>query len=106
MRVKCFGVKGCDVTWQLMLTDINDYGGGGTYFRSLKKTVKLRKGQALIHPGELYHKGLDITFGIRELVVCFLDGFDPQIIDGSDPSQSLPEHELNIVMFPDAPGND
>jgi hypothetical protein len=88
------------VTWQLMLTDIDDYEGGGTYFRGLKKTVKLRKGQVLIHPGELYHKGLDIASGIRELVVCFLDGFDPQILDRSEPNESLPEHEKDIVCFP------
>jgi hypothetical protein len=34
-----------------------------------------------VHPGELYHKGIDIEEGVRDLVVCFMDGFDPQIDD-------------------------
>ena len=43
---------GCDITWQAMLTRLDEYEGGGTYFRCLRKTVKLRQGQVLVHPGE------------------------------------------------------
>jgi len=81
-----------------MLTDLDEYKGGGTYFRSLRKTIKLRLGQVLVHPGELYHKGIDITSGIRELVVCFLDGFDPEIMDKSDPKNDSVENEKNIFV--------
>lgn len=35
-----------------MLTRIDEYEGGGTYFRSLRKTIKLQQGQVLVHPGE------------------------------------------------------
>ena len=72
---------GCDITWQAMLSRPNEYAGGGTYFCSLKKTIKLRQGQVLIHPGKLYHKGVDIITGIRMMIVCFMDGFDPNIVD-------------------------
>ncbi|GMH57476.1 hypothetical protein TL16_g02388 [Triparma laevis f. inornata] len=42
---------GCNITWNLMLSDETDYDGGGTYIRCLRKTVKLLQGQVLIHPG-------------------------------------------------------
>lgn len=90
---------GCDITWQLMLTRLDEYEGGGTYFRCLRKTLKLEQGQVLIHPGELYHKGLDITSGIRYLIVCFMDGFDPKIIDDSEPSEDREEYGKNICIY-------
>ena len=74
---------GCDITWSAMLTRLDEYEGGGTYFRSLRKTIRLRQGQVLVHPGELYHKGIDITYGIRTLLVCFTDGMNPKILDDS-----------------------
>ena len=43
---------GCDITWQAVLTRLDEYEGGGTYFRCLRKTVKLQQGQVLVHPGE------------------------------------------------------
>jgi hypothetical protein len=47
---------GSDFTWQLMLMDVNEYEGGGTYMRCMRETIKLHQGQVLVHPGELYHK--------------------------------------------------
>jgi hypothetical protein len=70
--------------------------GGGTYFSCLQRTIRLKKGQVLIHPGTLYHKGVDITSGVRNLLVCFMDGFDPKIQDTSDWSNDLPEWEDRI----------
>ena len=70
---------GCDVTWQAMLTRQDEYEGGGTYFRCLRKTIRLKQGQVLVHPGELYHKGIDITYGVRCLLVCFTDGFSKSL---------------------------
>ena len=44
---------GCDITWNAMLSKISEYEGGGTYIRALRKTIRLRQGQVLVHPGEL-----------------------------------------------------
>lgn len=89
---------GCDMTFQIMLSDINDYTGGGTFFRCMKKTLKLQQGQVLVHPGELYHKGVDITSGVRFLVVGFMDGFNPQIYDESNENDCNQEDEKDIIM--------
>ena len=40
---------------QAMLTRIDEYEGGGTYFRALRKTVKLQQGQVLVHPGKILY---------------------------------------------------
>jgi len=88
---------GCHITMQLMLSDRNEYKGGGTYFRALRKTIKLRKGQVLCHPGSLLHKGVDIIEGVRKLVVCFMDGFDTGIIDTSLESNYRAKYEANVV---------
>jgi hypothetical protein len=45
---------GCDITWQAMLTRNDEYEGGGTYFRCLRKTVLLKQGQVLVHPGKTH----------------------------------------------------
>jgi len=88
---------GCDITWSLMLTDSDEYDGGGTYVRCLRKTVKIRKGQVLVHPGELYHKGVPITSGCRLLAICFMDGFNPHIYDPSNNENDKEEYELTII---------
>ena len=44
---------GCDFTWSLMLSGNGEYEGGGTYIRCLRKTIMLKQGQILVHPGEL-----------------------------------------------------
>lgn len=90
---------GCDITWQIMLSDLSEYEGGGTYFRSLKQTIKLRQGQVLVHPGELYHKGVDITEGTRLLIVGFMDGFDPKILDDSTSRDEHEEYEATVHMY-------
>ena len=89
---------GCDITWQAMLTRLDEYEGGGTYIRCIRKTVKLQLGQILVHPGELYHKGVDITYGTRFLLVCFMDGFDPKIMDESQPNEDREEYEQNVII--------
>lgn len=90
---------GSNWTWNLMLSDSKEYEGGGTFFRCLQQTIRLRQGQLLIHPGDFYHKGVDITSGERRLAVCFLDGFDPRI---PDPSSSewdpVPLNEENVLV--------
>lgn len=49
--------------------------------------------------GELYHKGLDITYGIRCLLVCFTDGFSPKILDDSKAENDDPAYEKNTVLY-------
>ena len=90
---------GCDITWNAMLAKSSEYEGGGTYIRALRKTVRLEQGQVLVHPGELYHKGVDITSGIRALIVCFMDGFDPHIVDHSSAQNDRVEYEKNVRSY-------
>lgn len=59
-----------------MLSSEQDYDGGGTYFKALNQTLKLKIGQVLVHPGNLLHSGIGITRGERFLAISFLDGFD------------------------------
>jgi hypothetical protein len=67
----------CDVTAQLMLSAPRDYVGGGTYFPDLgaeddsMATVRLERGDLLLHPGKLVHAGRLITSGQRYLLVWF-----------------------------------
>lgn len=51
-----FYLDGCDITWQAMLTRNDEYEGGGTYFRCLRKTVVLKQGQVLVHPGKIFFR--------------------------------------------------
>lgn len=87
---------GCDITWNCMLSKSTEYDGGGTYIRALRKTVRLEQGQVLVHPGELYHKGCDITRGERALIVCFMDGFNPHLVDPSSAQEDKEVYEKNI----------
>jgi len=90
---------GCNISWNLMLSRMSDYTGGGTYIRCLKKTVKLSQGQVLIHPGELFHKGVDIASGTRYLIVCFVDGYDIEIPDPSSSKGSHTKYEGNTIRY-------
>ncbi len=90
---------GCAITWNLMLSRSTDYDGGGTYIRRIMKTVKLQQGQVLVHPGELFHCGVEITRGTRYLAVCFTDGWDPEILDNSSAGPKHKKAEKNSVRF-------
>lgn len=61
------------ITINVLLSDNGDFGGGGTYLKAIDKTIKLEQGEVLIHPGNLEHAGADITFGVRQLLVAFLE---------------------------------
>mmetsp|Transcript_18968 Transcript_18968/g.28123 ORF Transcript_18968/g.28123 Transcript_18968/m.28123 type:complete len:340 (-) Transcript_18968:216-1235(-) len=60
------------ITVNVLLSDNDDFGGGGTYISAIDKTIKLEQGEMLIHLGNLEHAGADITFGVRRLLVAFL----------------------------------
>lgn len=61
----------CDVTANLVLSPHTAYGGGGTMIPALGETVRLDKGEFLMHPGSLLHAGRNITWGNRYLMVFF-----------------------------------
>lgn len=61
------------LTINVLLSEGNDFGGGGTYIEAIDRTLKLKQGEVLIHPGNLEHAGRDITFGVRHLLVAFLE---------------------------------
>jgi predicted 2-oxoglutarate/Fe(II)-dependent dioxygenase YbiX len=82
-----------------MLSKSQEYEGGGTYFRCLRQTLKLRQGQVLIHPGDLYHRGVNITRGTRQLVVCFMDGFKPGVKDDSSEEDDREEYHRRISVL-------
>ena len=89
---------GCDVTWSLMLSENDEYEGGGTYIRCLRKTIMLKQGQILVHPGELYHKGNHITSGTRSMIVTFMDGYDPGVIDASRANDDKDEYAEDVFF--------
>ena len=90
---------GCHITWNAMLFKSSEYEGGGTYYRILRKTIRLEQGQILVSPGELYHLGVDITSGVRSLIICFMDGFDPKIVDESSQEEDKEIYQKNVRMY-------
>jgi hypothetical protein len=60
------------VTVNVMLSQSNAYAGGGTYFRDLNETVRLERGEMILHPGHLVHSGCNISSGTRYLLVYFI----------------------------------
>jgi hypothetical protein len=61
------------ITINVLLSDANDFGGGGTYIPAIGRTIFLEQGQMLIHPGCLAHAGADITHGVRQILVAFVE---------------------------------
>ena len=60
------------VTVNCVLSDTDDFEGGGTYIKAIDRTIHLEQGEMLIHLGDLEHAGADITSGVRRLMICFL----------------------------------
>jgi len=50
----------------------SDYKGGGTYVKAINRTIHIKKGDVLFHPSALYHKGVEITDGVRYILVGFV----------------------------------
>lgn len=61
------------LTVNVLLSDPCDFGGGGTYLKVLDRVIRLNQGEVLVHPGNLLHAGADITYGVRQLLVAFLE---------------------------------
>ena len=51
------------------MTDPSDFCGGGTYFEAIDTTIMLQPGEMIVHPGSLKHSGVDITSGVRHVLV-------------------------------------
>lgn len=66
----------CDVTANLVLSDSSAYAGGGTFYPAIGDTLRLERGEFVLHPGSLVHAGTEITAGTRHLLVffCHLEG--------------------------------
>uniref|UniRef100_A0A6C0LQ16 Fe2OG dioxygenase domain-containing protein n=1 Tax=viral metagenome TaxID=1070528 RepID=A0A6C0LQ16_9ZZZZ len=63
---------GTHLSFNIMLSDINDYEGGGTYFDD-RLTYYLNRGDALVHSGYINHGSHDITKGTRYVLVVFFN---------------------------------
>ena len=57
----------------ILLSAEDSFAGGGTYFEALDRTEKPRQGGALIHEGDLKHRGMPITAGDRYILVAFIE---------------------------------
>jgi hypothetical protein len=61
------------LTVNIALNDPSEYQGGGTILEALSNTpIRLEKGHALIHPGDVRHAGSTVTSGTRYVLVLFL----------------------------------
>ena len=63
---------GSFLTVNLLLSNINDFEGGGTFF-SDGIISYLEQGDMLVHSGKIKHAGLPITNGTRYLLVAFIE---------------------------------
>ena len=63
---------GNDITVNIMLSHVNDFEGGGTYFDD-GLTTFLEQGDLLIHSGKTLHSGIKITSGKRYIIVFFIN---------------------------------
>lgn len=60
------------VTVNCVLSNRDDFDGGGTYIKAIDRTIHLQQGEMLIHLGNLEHAGVEITTGVRRLMIAFL----------------------------------
>jgi hypothetical protein len=62
----------CCLTINILLSDINEFTGGGTYFED-DITTYLNQGDAIVHSSKTKHAGVEITEGKRYLLVFFIN---------------------------------
>jgi len=60
------------ITVNVVLSEPTDFDGGGTYITEIDQTVKLKQGEMLIHLSDMEHAGVEITSGVRRVLICFL----------------------------------
>tara|TARA_B100000925_G_scaffold517_1_gene428 strand:- start:1710 stop:3407 length:1698 start_codon:yes stop_codon:yes gene_type:complete len=64
-----------DITCLIQLSSLEEYEGGGTWFRRQKKLIKNDIGYATLHPGNITHKhgARAVTKGTRYIIVSFME---------------------------------
>merc|ERR1712228_573 len=62
------------VSFNILLNDSSEFGGGGTFFKSTNKLIEIERGDCVFHSGQTLHAGHPITSGMRYILVGFLDG--------------------------------
>ncbi|GAN05177.1 hypothetical protein MAM1_0084d04646 [Mucor ambiguus] len=67
---------GCLFSLTLLISHEHDFQGGGTYYGSIDKVVHLKQGDAAYHAARVMHSGIDITQGVRYILVGFVDTVD------------------------------
>lgn len=61
------------LSFVLLLSNPNDFKGGGTFYENANETVKPEQGGLLIHCGKVRHAGVTITSGVRYILIGFMD---------------------------------
>lgn len=67
---------GCLMSFNVLLSDPNEFDGGGTWFESIDSVVQLAQGDCVYHDARIMHQGIDITRGERYILVGFVDTVD------------------------------
>ena len=86
------------LTCNIALSDEHDYTGGGTIIQALKEAegpIRLQRGHAMIHPGDVLHCGSPITSGKRYVLVLFL--LDTTIIPHDRYCAERGEREMSLA---------
>lgn len=71
-----FHRDGSLMSCNVLLNDSTEFKGGGTTFRESSRgpcVVSGGKGDFLMHTGQLLHGGQDVTWGVRYILVAFID---------------------------------
>ena len=70
-----------NITCLVQLSDLDEYEGGGTWFRRQKELLKNPIGYVTIHPGNITHKhgARAVTEGSRYIIVSFMKNLERQL---------------------------
>eukprot|EP00747_Dinoflagellata_sp_TGD_P219659 gnl/TRDRNA2_/TRDRNA2_91752_c0_seq1.p1 gnl/TRDRNA2_/TRDRNA2_91752_c0~~gnl/TRDRNA2_/TRDRNA2_91752_c0_seq1.p1 ORF type:complete len:320 (+),score=43.45 gnl/TRDRNA2_/TRDRNA2_91752_c0_seq1:17-976(+) len=69
-----------DVSFIVLLSDPADFGGGGTQFDALGRSLPLRQGEAFVFNGQLVHAAAHLTRG-RRYVLSGFTTFSQEFLD-------------------------
>ena len=86
------------LTCNIALSDDSDYTGGGTIIQALGDEVgpiRLKRGHAMVHPGDVLHCGSPITSGKRYVLVLFL--LDTTIVPHDRYCAERGEREMSLA---------
>jgi hypothetical protein len=67
---------GCLVSFNVLLNSHADFEGGGTLFEGIEKPVQIQQGDCVIHDAHLRHGGMEVSSGVRMILVGFVDTVD------------------------------